>query len=133
MILGFGLGPFGWGLGFSPPVSADEAPITLVSSQQVDLVTGTLGYDDDGNEVGMDDTAQRIVLLARTAEMPTIIGPDFEATVENNLRIALLPVTGGTPPDATIVSIDVVQHSNGSRTEITYINNLTNTETSLTL
>lgn len=133
MILGFGVGAFGWGLGFSPPVFTDEPPVTLVSSQQVDLVTGKLGYDDDGNEVGMDDTAQRIVLLARTAKLPSLRGVDFTAAVEDALRKALVPVTGGTPPDATITSVTVVPTANGVQTTITYTNNLTNTETSITL
>lgn len=131
--MSFGTGIFGFGLGYTPPTSDDEAPVTLVSSQEIDLVAGTLSYDDDGNEEGMDDTAQRILLCARTAKLPTIMGEDFEAAVENELRIALQPVTGGTPPDATIVSIEVARHLNGCRPKITYRNNLTDTETSITL
>ena len=131
--MSYGLGPFGFGYGYSPPVPVDEAPIVLVSSQLVDLVTGTLAFDDDGNEVGMDDTGQRIVLLARTAEEPGIIGPDFAAAVEDNIRKALLPVTGGNPPDATVTSIAVTVIPGGSQKTITYVNNLTNTETSVTL
>lgn len=131
--MGFGTGSYGWGLGFSPPVAADEAPITLVSSQAVDLVTGKALYDADGNEVGMDDTAQRIVLLARTAVQPGIQGPDFAAAIEDGIRKALVPVTGGNPPDATIESIAVVSTPNGNQTTITYTNNLTNTQTSVTL
>lgn len=131
--MSFGTGVFGYGLGYSPPAFTEEPPITLVSSQQVDLVAGTLGYDDDGNEIGMDDTGQRIVLLARTAKQPGIQGPDFVAAVEDEIRKALFPVTGGTPPDATITSIAVVPTADGAQTTITYVNNLTNTETSITL
>lgn len=131
--MSFGQGPFGFGFGYSPPAFTDEPPITLVSSQKIDLVTGTASFDADGNEIGMDDTGQRIVLLARTVEEPGIIGPDFVATIEDNIRKALLPVTGGTPPDATITAITVVPTDNGAQTTITYVNNLTNTETSVTL
>jgi hypothetical protein len=131
--MAYGTGVYGYGVGFTPTSATASPTVTLVSSRRIDLVSGLVVYDDDGNPDGMDDTAQRVVLLARRAALPDIIGPDFEAATEDEIRKALVPVTGGQSPAATINSVSVTSAQNGSRILITYTNNLTGTQTSVTL
>lgn len=125
----FGLHPFGIPLEeFSP-----EGPTILRSSRDVDLVRGGYDVDSDGNFVGMDDVAQRVILAVRTAVVPDLQGLDFDESMKAEILRVLRPLTPSQNPDITVRNIVVVRFPGGVRNRVFYRNNLVGTETSVSV
>lgn len=137
---GFGLGGFGvtpFGIPYDDP--AEEAPIVLVSSRDVSLVSGGYVLDDDGNFAGMDDIAQRVLLAVRTAKIPElqIVGFDEEVRAEVRRVLDAASLTTGATPAITLSredpgdTIEIRKDPGGARIAVFYKNNLTGTRTSV--
>jgi hypothetical protein len=140
--LGFGTVPFGLSpFGIPPEPFVDETPTILRSSRKVNLVTGRVELDDDGNFDGMDDIAQRVVLAVRQAVIPELQGVAFDEQMQQEIRrvIAEAELTTGNAPSITLVRQDgqrpilITAKPNGADISISYLNNLTGTETSVTI
>jgi hypothetical protein len=137
---GFGVGPFGL-TPFGVPLDAfgPEGPTILRSSRKVDLVSGSYALDVDGNFLGMDDVGQRVLLAVRTAIVPDLQGTSFVEEMQAEVRRVLDPVIGGSNPDASLSNkngtapIVVVPRPGGVDLTIYYRNNLTGSETSVTV
>lgn len=139
-MLGFGTTPFGlYPFGIPPEEFEDEGPTVLHSSRKLDLATGTIELDDDGNPEGMDDVAQRVVLAVRQAIVPEIQTRAFDEEMQQEVRrvLAEAELTTGSAPVIDLVRADgqravqIFPKSNGVDISISYRNNLTGTETSV--
>ena len=137
---GFGVGPFGLSpFGVPAPAYSVEPPMVLRSSRKVDLVTGTVETDGDGNFVGMDDVGQRMVLAIQTAKIPDLQGIAFDEEVQQEIRRVLeaAELTTGRAPDVTLFRrnsdrpIVVEPKPGGVNVTVYYRNNLVQTETSV--
>jgi hypothetical protein len=139
---GFGAGPHGLSP-FGVPADdwAEEGSTVLRSSRKIDLVAGTVELDDDGNPEGMDDTGQRVVLAMRRVKVPALQGLTFDETMQQEVRrvLADASLTTTSPPDIDLYRKDggrpvVVQtRPGGAYVTVHYRNNLTGTETSVTV
>jgi hypothetical protein len=138
--LGFGTVPFGLSsFGIPPGDPAVEGPTVLRSSRSIDPVRGILNVDDDGNFVGMDDIAQRVVLAVKQAKIPELQTRSFDEEVQQEIRRVLVDaqLTIGNAPTILLVRkdggrpIQVTAKPNGADISISYLNNLTGTETSI--
>lgn len=139
---GFGAGPFGlFPFGVPAPDWAEEAPTILRSSRRVDLVSGTVGVDENGNFEGMDDIGQRVVLAVKRARIPPLQGISFDEEMQQEVRrvLAEAALTTGTPPDIDLYRkdagrvIEVVARPGGANVTVHYRNNVAGSETSVTI
>lgn len=139
---GFGQGPHGLSpFGVPAPDWSVETPTILRSSRRVDLVTGTVGVDSDGNFEGMDDIGQRVVLAVKRARIPPLQGISFDEEMQQEIRrvLAEATLTTGAPPDITLFRkdagrvIEVVARPNGADMTVHYRNNVAGSETSVTI
>lgn len=136
LTIGFGLGPFGLSpFGIPPSPFAETPPTVLVSSREVNLVDGGYELDEFGNFAGMDDVGQRIVLGVKTAVLPELQIVGFEEAARAEILRVLDPVIGGSNPDATVrgENVSVVLKPYGFEITIPYVNNVTGSETSVTI
>ena len=138
--LGFGTVPFGLSpFGIPPEPFADEGPTVLSSSRKLDLVTGVVTNDSDGNPEGMDDIAQRVMLAVQQAKVPPIQTSAFDEQMQQAIRQVLTEaeLTTGSAPSIDLVRkdgqrpIQVFPQAGGVNVSISYRNNLTGTETSV--
>jgi hypothetical protein len=126
---GFGNGPFGSNpLGLASIAGLPEAPIKLVTSRSID-VNGKEAQDSDGNFSSMPDSHQRLLLALQLCEFPPLIGLDYEAAVDAEIRDKAT-VLGS---DITITSIDVLPYVNGGRITVNFTDNYLNQPSSVTL
>ena len=98
----FGVGPFG-----SVYITPSTPTTTYrVASRKFDA-NGRLVQRSNGDAEGMNNTIQRaLILMAIGAPAPDIIGPDFAAQREADIRRALEPLTDAERV-LEIVSIEV--------------------------
>lgn len=138
--LGFGTVPFGLSAFGIPPGDPEvEGPTVLRSSRSIDPIRGILNVDDDGNFVGMDDIAQRVLLAVRQAKIPEMQTISFDEEVQQEIRrvLAEAQLTTGNAPTILLVRkdsgrpIQITRKPNGANISISYRNNLTGTETSV--
>lgn len=137
---GYGLGGFGvCPFGVPYPAPAEEPRVVLRSSRDVDMIRGGYAVDADGNFVGMDDVAQRVLLAVRTAKIPElqILGFDEEARAEIRRVLDAASLTTGATPAITLFredpgeTIEIRRDPGGARIAVFYKNNLTGTKTSV--
>lgn len=140
--LGFGTVPYGlYKFGVPPTPFAEEGPTVLHSSRKIDLVRGTVNIDDDGNAEGMDDIAQRVLLAVRQVRVPELQTRSFDEEMQQEIRRVLTEaeLTIGSNPSIDLVRADgqkpvqIFPKPNGFQATISYRNNLTGTETSVTV
>jgi hypothetical protein len=138
--LGFGTVPFGLSpFGLPPDPFANEGPTVLNSSRKLDLVLGVVIVDADGNSIGMDDIAQRVILAVRQCRVPELQTVAFDEEMQQEIRnqLALAELTIGSAPTIDLVRADgqkpvqIFPKPNGFQASISYRNNLTGTETSV--
>jgi hypothetical protein len=77
----------------------------------------------------MPDSHQRLLLALQLCEFPPLIGLDYEAAVDAEIRDKAT-VLGG---DITITSIDVLPYVNGGRITVNFTDNYLNQPSSVTL
>ena len=139
---GFGTVPFGLSpFGIPPEPFAEEGPTVLRSSRKIDLVRGIVSIDDDGNSEGMDDIAQRVLLAVRRVRVPELQTRSFDEEMQQEIRRVLTEaeLTIGSNPSIALVRADgqrpvqIFPKPNGFQASISYRNNLTGTETSVTV
>lgn len=140
--LGFGTVPYGlYKFGVPPTPFAEEGPTVLHSSRKIDLVQGVVNIDDDGNAEGMDDIAQRVLLAVRQVRVPELQTRSFDEEMQQEIRRVLTEaeLTIGSNPSIDLVRSDgqkpiqIFPKPNGFQASISYRNNLTGTETSVTV
>jgi hypothetical protein len=140
--LGFGTVPFGlYPFGIPPDPFAEEGPTVLHSSRKIDLIRGTVNIDDDGNAEGMDDIAQRVLLAVRQVRVPELQTRSFDEEMQQEIRrvLAEAELTIGSNPSIDLVRADgqkpvqIFPKPNGFQASISYRNNLTGTETVVTV
>jgi hypothetical protein len=100
--MAFGLGPYGLKPFGIPPTAVTTYTIPEInSSREIDNKGRYVINEDTGEFEAMDDTHQRMVLLlAHNFVMPKIVGPDFQSTVNADVRKALRALT--RPPEPVI-------------------------------
>lgn len=126
---GYGNGVYGSSpFGLASIAGADEATIVLVTSRDIDT-QGTEEQDSDGNFSETPDTHQRLRLSLALCEFPPLVGLDYEAAVDAEIRDKAT-VLGG---DITITSVEVVPYVNGGRITVNFIDNYLNQPSSVTL
>ena len=145
---GFGFDAFGTTVAGFPAPTAITAPVDPLlpdgtqgceSSVEIDPSTGDYLYDDYGNEKGMDDVSQRVLLCMHTRRNSRIGFPDFgfappplansgtlQQDVEVAVRAALAPVL--SDGSASVIKVDAVQDGTGVAAVITWRNNTTRQE-----
>jgi hypothetical protein len=137
---GFGAGPFGLSpFGIPAEDWSEETPTVLRSSRKVNLVTGKVEVDDDGNFEGMDDIGQRVVLAVKRAKIPPLQGISFDEEMQQEIRRVLTEasLTTGLPPDIDLYrkdagrTIEVVPKAGGAEITVHYRNNVAGSETSV--
>jgi hypothetical protein len=97
--------------------------------------------DDDGNAEGMDDIGQRVVLAVKSAIVPELQTRSFDEEMQQEIRrvIAAAELTTGNSPSIALVRNDgqkpvqIFPKPNGFQASISYLNNLTGTETTVTV
>jgi len=133
---GFGTGPYGlgpFGKAVLPP--EEPKPKILHSSREINGVTRRYVLDSDGNFEGMDDIAQRVLLLVSYAdtEFKFITDRDNE-TSRQRIEAALSVLTSGKTPAIRIEAIEFTNPSYGLlQKRITYTNLRTNTQQTVEL
>lgn len=126
---GFGNGVYGSSpFGLASIAGLPESPIKLVTSRKI-KTNGTEDQDSDGNFSTMPDNHQRLFLALQLCEFPLLIGLDYEAAVDAEIRDKAT-VLGS---DITITSIDVLSYINGGRVTVNFTDNVLNQPSSVTL
>jgi len=126
---GFGNGVFGTGsFGLASIAGLPEAPIKLVTSRKIET-NGTEERDADGNFTEMPDSHQRLLLSLQLCEFPPLVGLDYEAAVDAEIRDKA-SVLGD---DITITSIDILPYVNGGRITVNFTDNVLNQPSSVIL
>ncbi len=126
---GYGSGVYGASaFGLASIAGEDEAPIILVTSRMIDT-NGVEVQDSDGNFTSMPDSHQRLKLALALCVFPPLIGLDYEASVDAEIRDKA-SILGD---DITITSIVVVPYINGGRITVNFTDNYYNQPSSLTL
>jgi hypothetical protein len=140
--IGFGNGPFGlYPYGIPLDEFEEEGATILHSSRKIDPVLGKIELDDDGNFEGMDDIAQRVVLAVRQARIPELQTRLFDEEMQQEIRrvLAEAELTTTNAPAISLVRpdgqrpIQITAKPNGADISISYRNNLTGTQTSVTI
>jgi hypothetical protein len=134
MPLGYGLGIWGYAPFGIPTTDPDpEAPITLVSSREVNGVLQVYVTDDDGNPMGTDDIASRVYFLTGYAVTTSaIISEQGMRDQEAKIRAALKILTQGRQPFIRDLEVSVTSPKSGQTLKtIRYTNARTGTKTSV--
>lgn len=127
--MSYGQGPYGSNpFGLAAIANEDEVPIVLVTSRKI-TIDGIDEQDSNGNFLQMPDTHSRLFLALQLCEFPPLIGLDYEASVDAEIRDKATPL--GT--DITITSIDIAPVVNGGRFTVNFIDNILNQPSSVTL
>ncbi len=105
----YGSGPFGVSpFGGEPVVFEDQTAAELHSSDSIDFRTRRYKLDaDTGERLGMDDTAQRVMLLVAFAvnELPPLIDDSTDLVLQRKIRDALKSETEAKPPTIRVTRI----------------------------
>lgn len=129
--MSYGTGPLGFtplGLPAGGPLTLTRAPLT--SSRKIDGVTKRYVTTAAGGFEGMDDVAQRVLLLLSFADTEIgVITPQTMRAQEQKFRDALAPLTNQRAPTIKILEVSVRNPNMGRLVKtIRYKNLLTNTE-----
>lgn len=115
----YGSGPFGTSaFGGAVEELPDQVVGELPSSDKIDFVTMRYVQDaDTGERVGMDDVAQRVILLTcfEIGPMPEFIDQNTDVVLTRRVRDALSPLTTSKPPVIRIEGATLTSTRAGSR------------------
>lgn len=126
---GYGNGSYGSSpFGLAAIAGDAEPPVVLVTSRKI-TTAGIDEQDENGNFPPMPDSHQRLFLALQLCEFPPLIGLDYEASVDAEIR-SKAAVLGS---DITITSIVIVTHVNGGRITVNFTDNYLNLPSSVTL
>lgn len=133
--MGFGSSPYGTGANGLPFLDVPAPVVTsLVSSQFIDGSTLDYSVLPDGNYPAMDDTMQCVLMLLNFGVKRTkLIGPDYEALIRGQIKLALQKLTRSTPPRISIDSIVIETDRDESFVHIKYTNLVSKTQTTVQL
>lgn len=129
MNTGYGFDPWGLGpLGLPETDPAVEHLPIVHASILIDAATRAYVFDDQGNPMGMDGTAQRVLLLVSYAEIvASVIDARSLKEAEYRILAALSPLQKETPPAIKDLSVTVRDNGRGfTESTVAFMNLKTN-------
>ena len=126
------MGPLGIDyLGVPGPDPSPQIRSPLSSARRIDGVTLRYVQTSEGGYEGMPALQQRVLLLVTTGAGPAPATTDERArtAVEQGIRTALEPLTGGNEPEAEIVSISVTRSGPNTLRQVVIVRGLIDDKT----
>ena len=94
-------------------------PSTLTSSRKIDFESGRYVTTEDGGFEAMDDIAQRACLLVCFGVKPQkFVTPQSLASTEQDIRLALQPMTAAPAPEIEILTVTAERTAAGKTTHL---------------